>query len=403
MDSDIQSNYSLQLEDYPFLKVFSRDPELDIFSDVSGRFTELSRLAGLLFRINFEGTKAVSVSPYMLITPFPQYKPNDTDEGRIVKTRELYTKHKAIIEKYIRYQLINSGILDVLSDVPTTEGITLPHYDRTPDYKWIASKPFNSCICVTFNISKKSLLVTNFHNDSTLFQILQYSRPTKPYVMGSELLFYHENNDSIIHRSLNKTGDTPVFPVATMGPLIHDSYEKVKEIYTVLKGEARIPLFRHKLKNGDTMVFPDTLWKHAVINPKEEKEDNILKIKVATTNRSRNNDVSVQVCSKRINTEQTEYEGRSIIGLFCFRNMHIYMNPDYFGEPFLLSEAPVAVPVINLDKGACISFLTNIAEGNGCINIGGVNIKHRGGARRNTKTKKKKSGPRKLRKKRKTR
>jgi len=67
-DPDIQANVSVLLEDYPFLKVFSRPPEIDIFSEPI--FTILQHLIGLQFRINFEGNKAVSVTPFFLDSNF---------------------------------------------------------------------------------------------------------------------------------------------------------------------------------------------------------------------------------------------------------------------------------------------------------------------------------------------
>lgn len=226
-----------------------------------------------------------------------------------------------------------------------------------------------------------SLTYRNYHNDSTLFQILQYSQARKPYVLGSELLFYHENDDSVIHYGIVRTKENvPYFPKETYGGLVHDKYELVKKIYNNIRTSGLTPpLFRHKLNNGDTVVFPDTLLKHAVINPKERREGTTLHIDIATRNRDKNNKLGVTVCSERVITDQSEYDGRRIIGMFC------YINKSYIDPAFLISEfgldtiSPLPIPQINLNEEHCTAFLSQLSKGDGCIDIGGVEIKHRGG------------------------
>jgi hypothetical protein len=138
------------------------------------------------------------------------------------------------------------------------------------------------------------------------------------------------------------------------------------------------------LNNGDTVVFPDTLWKHAVINPTERIDEKILHIDVANINYG-NNKVDVKVCSERIITDNTQYEGRNIIGLFCFV-YDKYMEPTQFiSESFNLYEDaafPIDVPIINLTKDTCIQFLSTLSTGNSCIVLNGVSIKSRGGKRK---------------------
>jgi len=378
-DPDIQANVSVLLDGYPFLKVFSRPPEVDIFSEPI--FTILEYIRGLLFRINFEGSKAVSVSPYFMDN---HNKPLQRDIDNADEKKRFYTKHKSLIEGYISYQLINSGILDVLANVPNVP-CTNDMYDRTePDATgrrmWIPAPPFQSSICIRLNPRKKSIDSIYYHNDSTLFQILQYSQSRKPYVLGSELLFYHENDDTIVHQGIVRTKENiPFFPEETYGSLVHDKYELVKNIYKNIRTSGLTPpLFRHKLNNGDTVVFPDTLIKHAVINPKEHREGTTIHIDIANKI-NRDNKLGVTVCSERVITDQSEYDGRSIVGLFCFINKS-YMDPVYFLEPFLLNTiVPIPIPQINLNEEHCTAFLSQLSKGDGCINIGGVEIKHRGG------------------------
>jgi len=371
-DHNIRENVSILLENYPFLKVFSKPADFDSFIETN--FAVLKKLRGMLFRINFDETtkKTISVTPYI-------------DEGYrdVAESKTIYYANKTMIEKYIKYQLVNSGILDSLSDIPIIKRVE----DDSPE--------FNSCICVRLNPRKKSNTFVNYHNDGTLFQILQYCRPQESNVLGSELLFYHENDLTVIHRGIVvSTEGTPEFPIATHGNIIHDRYNLAKKIYNKIKSKKPPPLppqelappltpqepaplahIRFILKNGDTMVFPDTLWKHAVINPNEKKDGNILHIKIANKQRE-DEDKQVKVCSKRIRTEQTQYDGRRIIGLFCFI-YDKYMKPENLldAETFVLTVGrPIPVPIINLTEDDCERFLTPFSDGTGCITIDGVNI-----------------------------
>jgi hypothetical protein len=388
----IQTNYSLLLEGYPFLKVFSKPPGFNIFDEAN--FEILTSIQGMMFRIDFIDSK-------VLVTPYKDYGIT-THESM----QHIYETNKQIITQYIKYQLINSGILDYLKNIPIQKQLINTHYKIeivNEKIEWISSPPYDSCICIRLNPNKASIKSTNYHNDSTLFQILQYNRQNKPYVLGSELLFYHENDLTVIHREIKqvkkegKANLEPEFPVEKMGQLIHDKYELVKDIYqTVTTSGLSPPILRHMLNNGDTIVFPDTLWKHAVINPTEKRDESILHIYVANLYRE-DEMVDVKVCSERIKTDQNEYDGRNIIGLFCFI-YDKYMEPTKFiSAPFdLYEDAPLHVdtPNINLTKDECISFLTSLSS-NGCIKLNDVvSIKSRGGKRnkrtcRRTKTCKK--------------
>lgn len=78
------------------------------------------------------------------------------------------------------------------------------------------------------------------------------------------------------------------------------------------------------------------------------------------------------------------------------------MKPGNFLKTFPLTDPmplPNPVPIINLTKEGCKSFLTPFSDGTGCITINGIDIKSRGGKnrkKRGKRTKKtKKSRPRK--------
>jgi hypothetical protein len=390
---DVQEDFCFLLDEYPFLKKFRKQDANDVFTEEKFRIFE--QLHGMCFRIDFEGKKAVSATPCFL-TEF-SYKPIDREIENQTERRTTYSNNKELIDSYIKCQLINSGILDVLSDVPNRKMITqnyeINETQPIPPF-WKDSPEFETSIMIRLNPNKKSITSTNFHNDSTLFQILQYSRPTKPYVLGSELMFYHENNDTIIHREIEKKKESgePFFPIEKMGNLIHEKYKLAKSIYNGLLTHVNYKqsILRSKLNNGDTVVFPDTLWKHAVINPKEKREGNSIHIEIANSNRS-DNDLTVFICPQRIPTDQSQYEGRQIISVFCFICIN-YIDPQYFGDSFSLLEnekMQMSVKTINLDAEQCSIFLNSISDPTGCVTITGtgeiVNVKSRGGKKRKSR------------------
>jgi hypothetical protein len=217
-DNDIQDNVSVLLDNYPFYKVFSRQKDVDMFSDENLEI--LMNLRNMLFRINFEGNKPISITPII----------RDSEIDRNLDSiKNVYNNNKDLINNYINYQVINSGILNYLSNIPSKPK-SIIYGDKEIS--------FNTCICLSLNANDKSIINTSYHNDSTIFQILQYSNIYKPFVLGSELLFYHENDDTVIHQQIiKKAGDTNEFefPADTMGDLIHEKYELVKKIYNEIK------------------------------------------------------------------------------------------------------------------------------------------------------------------------
>jgi hypothetical protein len=405
--SDIQENINILLDGYPFLKVFSRPRDLDIFSKAN--FDIINQFDGMYFKINIVDGRAVSASPYLITNNHVIGNEVDETQDQIAMGMKTdYLTNKPLIENYVRYQLINSGVLDFLPNVPITRGHTNKRFKRIYDpitkqfVRWEPSPEFESIVFVRLQISITSILSTRYHNDSNLFQILQYDQTdskkrrilgsANAYVLGSELLFYHENDYTTIHRRLKKdsTGES-VFSTEIMGDLVVEKHNLVKKIYNTIKAEGLSPpLLRHKLHNGDTMVFPDTLWKHAVIDAKENRDANIIHIDVANTYRE-TNIIDVNVCAERIPTNSSEYDGRRLIGLFC-GILEVYLEPQYLLEPFsLLDDGPTKIeehiPTINFDEGECTEFLSQLSRGDGCITITDVAtetsavILNRGGAK----------------------
>lgn len=383
MDPDIQKNTNILLEGYPFLKVFSKQTDINIFE--RDNFEIIDSLSGMHFIINYDAYgKAISASPYF-VQLLTKQEIVSSLRDQAIELMTFYQSNKELIESYIKYQLINSGFLDFLSDVPVEiqQHKSFKSVEVNGKLLIEPSPEFPTRIILTLSVHKNSIVDDPFHNDNYLFHILQYDKSRGKSVLGSEMLFYHEDNDT--HRMLKRTefGHT-YFPIGDVGNLISEKHQMVKRIYKKIRDEHRHPppLLRFKLNSGDTMVFPDTLWKHSVINPTENRVENQINIEVKTKSRGLDN-VTVTVCSERKRTLQSDYNGRRLIALFC-QKMDRFLYDEYILPPFSLIDDGIKLdaPEVNLTEDECTEFLSQLSTGNSCVTIGTtptVEIKHRGG------------------------
>lgn len=375
--ADIQEDYCILFYGYPLIKKFK--PEIDMFEPTI--FSILEQFSGMLFRINIEGGVAISVTPYLKevdILLDMYFPPTEAEIVEFERQKIEYVKHKSLIENYIKYQLINSDFLPILPSIPL------------PPAGNIGEHAFNCCITISFVPRIASVIQTYFHQDNNIFQLLQYNKPRSDYVLGSELLF--SNHDIITHDNLRN-------PRVILGDLTADIYEKTTAISTQLFSIEKLKpgLLRHKLNNGDTIVFADTMWKHAVINPNERRIRNDIVIDIDTSF-GRMTQKIVSVCTERQITTGEDYVGRAVIGLFC----HItdkYLEPIFCLEDFSLQDAAVKIPVktVNFDDSGLIDFIRQIGNSEeSCIRIQTsdediLTILPRGGKTKKRKTKKRKN------------
>ena len=417
---DIQPNYQLLLENYPFIKVFSQPVNPPIFENIDEFITEMKG-DYMFFKINFEAEKPFSITTYV-------EKNQNLHNVEWETITKLYEKYKEQLQQYINYQLVNSGILDTLSDIPT-QSITSKN-----------NKTFNSSICIRLSVHTNSIPQTQFHHDNTLYHILQYVKPD--FVLSSELLFYHD--DRVVTHMGTENNE---FPTEKYGTTVHDKYETVKKIYKQIKEDivkediekediekddienshiflhrrdlmkelkdkviqsfasllphvnykmekkiyrqiqnerkkedkmkiARPALLRHKLMNGDTMVWADTLLKHAVINPTEKRkkinDEKILTIDIDTNNYDTAK-IDVKICNKRIETNKTHHKGRKVIALFVFINdkENLDTSSYYKGETFNINDSVrnTDIPSVNLDQEQCKEMFKSLYNADSCVEL----------------------------------
>jgi hypothetical protein len=249
-----------------------------------------------------------------------------------------------------------------------------------------------------------------------LFQLLQYFKSDsdeteqidKPssdttYVLGSEILLF-QSSDTNLHSELIES--TGVYPEKRTGPLIPARYEEIKTIYHVITSSGIQPtLLRGVYIHADTLVWPDTLLKHAVINPNEDRVGNILRIEVSRGLGRPGVPVSVTVCADRIRTSQVHYAGRGVVSL-----LFSISNP--ISDEEILDPVPILPPIevdtVDLNGDQLTDMFVGLSTGQSCVTLFdggagsgvGVVFKNRGGTRRRRRIRRKSRKNRKSKKKR---
>jgi hypothetical protein len=412
---DVQEDYCILFDGFPLIKKFKHSEHL--FGQLLLENEGLHKmLLDILFIIRFNADQC-TVTPYL-------NRGNSIDYARLTffeGQRALYIENKFLIEQYIKYQLINSGVLPILSTIPPNS------YE---------------ILIVGLNINTTTISKSFFHQDNNLFQLLQYYKSDSPTVLGSELLFDNSFDATHIHEMLTKrtgrtgTDITSLTHMAieyTLGIPIAETYKKITKITNRLHEEddKYVPgLLRHILNNGDTMVFPDIMLKHAAINPHEIRETNTMTIEIRTlyddsVEVTPTIPKTVSVCSQRDVTTDADFNNRAVIGLFIRKillTQRLESNTklddiillEYASSATASSatassaaaSSTIEIPVktIHFDENSLKEFIQRIGNSEEtCIEIpiseGQVTIYSRGGTKRNNKnTKKRKNKKTKKRK-----
>ena len=340
--TDIQPDYSIKLNNFQLLKKFRGIR----FFNTPDFYEYMTDFHGTRFVITFEGSE-VKLTPYFKsLTSKARYDTIDRD----------------ILHRFVSYQLLNSGILEQLSRDDKTKIVVL-------------------------KCSKQSLTSTDFHNDSNLFQILKYYKDSS--VLGSEILF-EDQRKHIIHKDMNHRGEYNLQEIA-------DTQRQINAMYD----SGLVPenvLLRGLYNSGDTLVINDMLVKHAVINPNENRVDDILEIDIQDR-------VKVQVCKLRIKTTAEHHLDRGIVSLFVYRNDATegvnYIDPATLSHDlsFFLDSVIIDVPEVNLNIEEYATFLNTMAsaenmESGQCAISRDITILSRG--KRKNKRKSKRKSKRKL-------
>ena len=343
--TDIQPDYSIKLNNFQLIKKFRGIR----FFNTPDFYDYMLQFDGIRFVVTFEGSE-IKLTPYFKSLRRALYSTADRD----------------ILHRFVSYQLLNSGILEQLSRDVVTKIVVL-------------------------KCSKQSLTSTDFHNDSNLFQILKYYKDSS--VLGSEILF-EDQRKHIIHKDMNHRGEYNLQEIA-------DTQRQINAMYD----SGLVPenvLLRGLYNSGDTLVINDMLVKHAVINPNENRVDDILEIDIQDR-------VKVQVCKLRIKTTAEHHLDRGIVSLFVYRNDATegvnYIDPATLSHDlsFIIDSVTIDVPEVNFNIEEYATFLNTMAsaenmESGQCAISRDITILSRGKRKNKRKSKRK----HKLKNKRKT-
>jgi hypothetical protein len=352
VDTGIQEDFCIQLDDYPILTKFSTIEEYKTkeFVDTFERLIP----SGHYFNFRIE-----LVDGNIKITPFLSRLPSNVIDN--------YKQKPGFYSDYISFQLKNSGILPTVIELISLGNqvsialrvIARPRRDFTQSFY-------------------------TFHKDQSVFTMLQYYNFDQPVVFGTETLLGYEEGESLLPHELSTSLSSP----EKMGNL-SNAYKTISVVNSELKAEDKTAVvLRGKYNNGDTMIFSDPLIRHATIKTNEPIEGNAMKISIpkkGPISAANIEQASVRVCSERETTTPDMVNSRQAIAMFMFLDTDNYAKytADKFGEPFLIDPAPTKpIKTVNFDKDKFKDFVESLSSGEGCVTIGDLKITSRGGIRR---------------------
>jgi hypothetical protein len=357
--SDIQEDFCIQLDEYPVITKFSTVEDYKqqtFFNDFSVLFYGSQYFH---FRIELDNDRELNITPLFLLNP-PFGK----------TSKEPYENRLSLYSNYISFQLKNSGILPKLIEL-------------------IQLKNQLSIALRVIKNPKPDFSVINFHKDQSFFTFLQYYNFSQPFVFGTEVLLGYKEDESLLPHQLSE-----ILPLPEKVGTLSDVYKTINDVNSELNDNAVV--LRGKYNNGDTMVFADTLIRHATITSNEVIESNGIKISIPKKGEIRSLNIktdNVRICSERVPTTREMVSNRQAISMFIYLDTDDYTNKpaENFETSFKIEITDEKVlKTVNFNKDKFKEFVTSLSMGDGCITIDGLNIKSRGGKRRrNTKKNKK--------------
>lgn len=364
---NVSDDFAILLNEYPLIKKFGALPEFN-YDTLFRVFYNLHR------RVNFVyDTIDHSLSPKFL--------------GRL---EDFYETHRGIIEPFVRSQLIKSGILNTLNDIP----LVPPGLNEGAQKKIMFS---------VFIIMPGGKLLENpyHHRDGALFHIITYADAYHDCVLGSEIEFFPDISVKK-HPNVAK-GVKPVDFYNYAGPSLDAALTNVNQVYTRLRETSVDTVsLRILLNKYDTLVFSDILLIHGLLDDNEIITDeeiggaNKKFAQITVHGDAGNNSIplKVAVCDKRFDTKDFN-RGRSIISLRCIISSDVgdknisphltfllYPDPVDRGDVDIDILNPYEKNAINLTNEDMVGFLTRLsANDHNCAIIEGSGIfyKPRGG------------------------
>lgn len=339
---DIQPNFSIELEGIPLLKKFSSA------SNHENMVEQLEEFHGAAFVLKFEEGVA-KVIPYI-------------SSGE----RTRFTSPKfTLLQEFLKYQLINSGVLPFLSQVPLNGEIIL----------------INTQVLKTNNEDAE-----NFHNDGLLFNIIRYEKPNEDTVLGTTILFVDQRK-ALAHRYMGtenfkkqrelETNDEDMdeetedenykvfmsnndgrFHEEYAGPALTLVQDNILKMYTE-NPELKETVLRGLYNSGDSLVINDMLVKHSSLKIEPRDETNKITIHMEA-----GRDVileTVSICDRQIEPTPEDLQNRQIIGFVFLKNISVessnFTLVDRHAIEIPLVDLPYSEDTLQLDIETYHNFL----------------------------------------------
>lgn len=338
---DIQEDFCIKLDEYPLLTKFSTQEyyKTQTFVDTFARYVP----HGFYFRFII----TLNESGYVIVTPVLV--------SITSQIKDYYKANPGFFSDYVSFQLQNSGILPSLIELLLL-GNQLAIALR------VIEKPIRDFTDTFFS----------FHKDQSFFTMLQYYHFSQPFVLGTEVLLgYNEDESFLPHQLL------PNLPFPEKFGRLSNVYKSITDANSELSADGVSPVvLRGKYKNGDTMVFSDTVLRHATITTKEviNESDYSMQITIPKKGPSSVRNVqttTVHVCSKREKTTPEMVINRQAIAMFIYSNADKH-DPAIFGIPFVIdATTSMRVKTINFNKDTFKTFVRslNMIESDHCLPI----------------------------------
>ena len=213
---------------------------------------------------------------------------------------------------------------------------------------------------------------------------MQYFKKGKgnPFVFGTELLIGHESTQEKPHTLMEE--GTKTYNTAIVGSNLADARNTTKAV----NDELNTPVvLRGLYKQGDTLMFANTLLKHAVITPLEvidsDKKNMTIDIETPQTTVFK---TVVKVCQHRIKTETTHMKDRKLIGIGVSIENEESIPKDkesdfeYIEIGTLNTDEHTLVNTVDFDAGKYSDFINTLNKNEEtCAVIENVSLHNRGG------------------------
>jgi len=268
----MQPDFSIKLNDIPLLKKFSSPA---IFSNLAKQL--IPGIFILTINENY-----VEICPRCTIDKKHLF---DGDEYILLKM-------------FITYQLVNSGILPFLREIPLTpESAIELDFSIFPGYNPTALE---------------------FHNDSNFFNILRYETSDNRPVLSSEILFI-DQRFALSHANMGtRMSDTEnvvlesdgKYDMTYAGELLSITQNQILEMYDTTR--LKPVTMRGLYNSGDTLVMNDMLVKHAAFTTKNNSTIRLQHLELEY-DETTTKEIQVTLCKKKINPTVRDLINREVL------------------------------------------------------------------------------------------